>query len=507
MPSLQIPNGTGHAAHGHAGHSHSVQFYKKQSFLAGVVSDYVAEGLRSGQPAIVIATASHRRAILSRLTKSGIDINEASARGLLAMLDAKETLATFMRGPIPDRDLFQLSIGPMISRSLDAAGSGPVRAYGEMVDVLWRDGNGEAALQLEEFWNELALTHNFSLLCGYAIDGFSSASDIEAFKSICGTHTHVTPTEEYLDHDEDARLIEISLLQQRAASLEAELKNRYALEHELRDAVSELVEQRREHDALLESEQLARADAEKAWAQAEKTRISAEQANRVKSEFLAVMSHELRTPLNAIGGYAELMELGVHGPVSTSQRQTLERIQKNQRHLLGLINQVLNYARIESGSLRYNNCEVGLDEILRTAEALILPQVRAKGLRYSYSGCDSSVTVMADGEKLQQIVLNLLGNAIKFTDRGGSIELDAITKEDKVLVRVRDSGIGIAEDKVPTIFDPFVQIDSNYTRTRDGIGLGLAISRDLARGMNAELTVTSEETHGSTFTLELPGVI
>jgi len=489
MTSLEIPN-----VHGHA-----VQFYKTQHFLAGVVSDYVADGLKSRQPALVIATPGHRRAVLSYLTRKGVDVRDAKERGLLTMLDAKETLSTFMRGQLPDRELFEKHLGGTVEKSLQAGGSGHVRAYGEMVDLLWRDGNPEAAIRLEEMCNDLAAKHPLSLLCAYAIDGFCSSSDSESFKAICGTHTRVVPTEEYLENDEEARLIEITLLQQRAASLEAEIKQRLALEQELRDTVQELVERQTERDALLQSERTARAEAEK-------TRYAAEEANRVKSEFLAVMSHELRTPLNAIGGYAELMELGVHGPVTSAQRSTLERIQKSQRHLLGLINQVLNYARIESGSLRYDIGAVGLDEILRTAKALVLPQIRAKGLRYAFTGCGPDVVVRADGEKLQQIVLNLLANAIKFTDRGASIGLSAECQSDTVCVRVTDSGIGIPADKMATIFDPFVQIDSNYTRTRDGVGLGLAISRDLARGMSADLTVESEEGCGSTFKLELAKV-
>jgi len=488
------------------GHVHAVQFYKKQSFLAGVISDYVAEGLRQGEAAVVIATPAHRRAVLAQLGRKGIEVQQAKATGMLTMLDAGETLSTFMRDNLPDRSLFTRQIGAVIEKCGHTGNGASVRAYGEMVDLLWGDSNPEAAIALEEMWNDLASTHTFSLLCAYAIDGFASASDAESFRAICGTHTRVVPTEDYLSHDDESRLIEISLLQQRAASLEAEVKQKLTLEQELRDTVLELVERQRERDALLESERIARADAEKARANAERTRIVAEEANRVKSEFLAVMSHELRTPLNAIGGYAELMELGVHGPVSASQRETLERIQRNQRHLLGLINQVLNYARIESGSLRYDICAVALDEILRTAEALVLPQIRAKGLRYSYGGCDSAICVSADGDKLQQIVLNLLANAIKFTDRGGSIALSTSFEADKVRVSVTDSGIGIPLDKMPTIFDPFVQIDSNYTRTRDGVGLGLAISRDLARGMKAELTVRSDEGQGSTFNLELPRV-
>ena len=142
--------------------------------------------------------------------------------------------------------------------------------------------------------------------------------------------------------------------------------------------------------------------------------------------------------------------------------------------------------------------------MLRAAEALVYPQMQAKGLRYSYGGCDATLALRADGEKLQQILLNLLTNATKFTDRGGEVRLETEAAGDFVRVRVRDTGVGIAADKLSLIFDPFVQVDSQYTRTRDGVGLGLAISRDLARGMGGELTVESALGIGSTFTLSLP---
>jgi signal transduction histidine kinase len=258
-----------------------------------------------------------------------------------------------------------------------------------------------------------------------------------------------------------------------------------------------------ERDQLLQREREAREEAERARKVAENARRSAEAANRVKSEFLAVMSHELRTPLNAIGGYAELMELGVHGPLSSAQRDSLDRIQKNQRHLLGLINQVLNYTRLETGNLRYEIADVSLDGALGTIEALVFPQLSAKSIKYVYDRCDPGITVRADAEKLQQILLNLMTNAVKFTNDSGRITVSVEADEESARVKVADTGIGIPADKHSKIFDPFVQVDPNYTRTHEGVGLGLAISRDLARGMDAELDVESVEGTGSTFILTL----
>jgi PAS domain S-box-containing protein len=594
-------------------HSHAVQFYEDDAFLAATVGDFVAEGLAVGQPAIVIATKRHREAFAAHLSRSGVDIDAARKSGLLTELDARETLATFMNGAMPDERRFQTVIGSRIEKSLQAGRHPTVRAYGEMVDVLWADGNAAAAISLEDLWNQLGSSHGFSLLCAYSLRSFAAAEHATDFRAICDLHTQVIPTEHYTEGEDDARLREITLLQQRAQALATEVQRRAELERQLVATVATLREREEELKDVLENaaegihlvgvdgtikwanhaelemlgysaqeyighhiaefhvdrpiiEQmlarlargetlhdisarlrckdgsirhvlvssnvlwregdfvhtrcftrdvtaLQRASAEReqllerertARAEAERAKAIAEQANRAKSEFLAVMSHELRTPLNAIGGYAELMELGIKGPVSAQQREVLERIQRSQRHLLGLINQVLNYARVETGNVRYELTDIALDELLRTSDALVLPQMQAKGLKYSYRACEPAVRVRADSEKLQQIMLNLLANAAKFTDRGGEIRVECGINDAGVLVHVTDTGIGIPTDKLQSIFDPFVQVDPNYTRTRDGVGLGLAISRDLARGMGGDLYAKSTLGEGSTFTLTLP---
>jgi PAS domain S-box-containing protein len=246
-----------------------------------------------------------------------------------------------------------------------------------------------------------------------------------------------------------------------------------------------------DREELLEGEQQARREAEA--------------ANAAKAIFLTTMSHELRTPLNAVSGYVDLLEMGVRGPVTDLQREDLRRIRRASQHLLVLINDILNYARLEAGTVELHLSDVTLTDALSGMEALIAPQLRAKGVAYEYHPCDRNVRVRADREKLDQILLNLVGNAVKFTDGGGRITLSCETIGDTARVIVEDTGRGIPRGKLHSIFDPFVQVDRHLTPERQqGVGLGLAISRDLARAMHGDISVQSDAGKGATFVLTLP---
>ena len=262
---------------------------------------------------------------------------------------------------------------------------------------------------------------------------------------------------------------------------------------------------------------------------AEAARAQAEEANRSKSQFLATMSHELRTPLNAIAGYVQLLILGLHGPLTDAQRHALERVDRAQHHLLGLINDVLNYARLESGRVEYDLRPVRVSDVVRDVWAMVEPQFTTKGLAFDARLPEDQgrppLPVWADREKLTQILLNLLSNAVKFTpavhdtpsgsepgrvtvqlsERDPDVETDQ--SAERVYLRVIDTGVGIPPEKLDRIFEPFVQVRSELTRETGGTGLGLAISRDLAHGMGGELRVRSVEGGGSTFTLVLRRVV
>ena len=246
----------------------------------------------------------------------------------------------------------------------------------------------------------------------------------------------------------------------------------------------------RELELALEGEQAARKDAEA--------------ANRIKTELFARLSHEFRTPLHAVSGYLEILQQNIHGGLTKEQRRDVERIHQAQEHLMALVNMILDFAKLEAGPIELSMAEIPIEETILGAEALVFPQFDKKKIAYTHRPGDASPTVFADREKVQQILVNLLANAMKFTPAGGAVDLDWRLEEESVLIRVRDTGPGIPADKIEQIFEPFVQLRSPGSVPTGGTGLGLPISRDLARAMGGEVTATSTLGVGSVFTVTLP---
>ncbi len=285
------------------------------------------------------------------------------------------------------------------------------------------------------------------------------------------------------------------LTERRANELQAiEIARQIAAEEAARTAAEERTR------ALTDVLERLRAQA----AELERQRTVAEAASRAKSDFLTMMSHELRTPLNAIGGYAELIALGVRGPVTSEQRADLERIARNQQLLLGIINDVLNFSRAEAGKVTYDVGPIPLDELLVAVTQTVGPMAAAKGLALDLppGSCDA----MARGDRLkaEQVLLNLCSNAVKFTPAGGQVALSCVLEAERVGIRVADTGPGIPADKLEAVFEPFVQVGRALNNPSEGTGLGLSISRDLARGMGGDVELTSTVDEGSRFTLWLP---
>ncbi|MDF2774129.1 MAG: sensor protein [Geminicoccaceae bacterium] len=287
---------------------------------------------------------------------------------------------------------------------------------------------------------------------------------------------------------------------ERAALLAETIRTREELEQQ----TVELEAQREEAQSLAEELEQANEELSAALEDAERARDAADRANRAKADFLTMMSHELRTPLNAIAGYAQLLSLGLRGPLNEEQLADVARIDRSQRHLLSLINDVLNFAKVDAGRVSFDVREVSANELLNGLAPLFEPQLRARELRLALVPCTESLVLKADAERTHQILANLISNAVKFTPPGGEIMVACEDGDWHVVFRVRDSGIGIPADKLEAIFEPFVQLHRSLAQPTEGTGLGLAISRDLARSMGGDLTAESIEGQGAVFTLTLP---
>ena len=301
--------------------------------------------------------------------------------------------------------------------------------------------------------------------------------------------------------EEQAQLLAAETAARREA--ERHTEELVGLTEELQRQALELEVQTEEAQSLAEELEQTNEQLQQQALEAEDARTAAEAANRAKTEFLTVMSHELRTPLNAIAGYAELLRMGLRGPVTAEQLEDLERITRSERTLLSLINDILNYARLEAGQVRFAKEPVPIRALVADLDAVVSPQLRTKRLDFNFNRCESDVVVEADPDKVRQILVNLLSNAIKFTPSDGRVEIECQADDRVVRMIVRDTGVGIPSAKLEEIFEPFVQLDRSLTSTQEGSGLGLAISRDLARGMGGDLSAESAPGGGSTFVLTL----
>jgi signal transduction histidine kinase/ActR/RegA family two-component response regulator len=454
---------------------HHVQFYENEEFLVGVVARFLRDGLTAGDPLVVIASSDHREKFTAAIKDEGLEVNHHIELGQLIFLDAQETLSTFMVNGMPDRQSFQEHVGAVVEKARAGRPGVTVRAFGEMVDLLWRQGNARAAVRLEELWNELATIHEFSLLCAYTMGNFSGVAHSQKFESVCQQHARVMPTEMYINAlDDEARLREISLLQQRARSLESEIERRKALEANLCDMVLR--------------ETAARNDAEN--------------AGRLKDEFLAILSHELRTPLNAILGWTQIID--ARNDQATMAR-AMEVIKRNAKLQLNLINDLLDVSRIITGKMMIKTEPVDLEQVIRASLDTVRPSALTKGVEVDVMVEEPAPFITGDSDRLQQVVWNLLTNAIKFTRKGGRVQLQLQQDDSEIQIIVRDTGVGIDPEFLPYVFDRFRQADTGTTRKLGGLGLGLAVVRYLVEAHGGSVSAESPGVGlGATFTVKFP---
>ena len=460
---------------------HFVQFYEADEFLLDSLSGYVREGLETGDACVVVARPEHREGLDARLRASGLDTDAASARGSLVVLDAAETLSLFMSNDAPDPRRFEEVIGGVLARASEAGGR--VRAFGEMVALLWADGKPEAALRLEGLWNGLYETRAFRLFCAYPLNGFDGEAQGAPLAGVCAAHSHVIPAESYTSlAGSDERLCAITELQRKARTLEAEIAERKSIEAELRALKEELeIQVRGEHAA----------------------REEAERANRLKDEFLLTVSHELRTPLTAILGWSHML-VKTRLDEATAAR-ALDAIERNALMQAQLVEDILDVSRAVTGKLRLEVGPVDLATAVNDAVDSVQHEAVSKNISLEVTLDPTARHVKGDASRLRQVFEKLLLNAFKFTNAGGHVSVHLSRVGPCVKLAVKDTGQGIAPDFLPFVFDRFRQADQSTTRAHGGLGLGLSIARHLVELHGGTLHAESEgEERGSTFTVTLP---
>jgi signal transduction histidine kinase len=449
-----------------AASGHAVQFYERESYLLESVSNYIGSALSVASAGILIATPQHRDGVAERLTARGLDVGVAAADGRYIALDARATLDSFMVDGWPDQARFDDTIGTLIAKMRGRAPR--VHAFGEMVTLLWAEGNSEAAIRLEELWDELGTRHTFSLLCAYPIEAFRDTAHVKAFGDMTALHTNVVPAESYTQLDGDGQMRLIAQLQQQAATLEAETIQRRHAEAELRKKM----------------EQLADAD-------------------RRKDEFLAMLGHELRNPLAPVTTALQLMRLHSDEPLRTARaRETIER---QVEHMTRLIDDLLDVSRITRGKIELRHEPVVLATLVARAVEGARPVIDERRHRLTLDLPDAPITLSADPARLEQVLANLLNNAAKYTDVGGRIWLRGREDSGQLVVSVRDNGAGLTQEMRDHVFDLFVQGPEMRDYTRGGLGIGLTLVRRLVEMHGGTIEARSHGPgQGSEFIMRLP---
>jgi len=435
---------------------HAVRFYDDEAFMAAEVARYIATGLRTGHVGLVIARAEMREMVARDLALRGLP----RPCDDLLMLDAQETLDSFMIEGWPDEARFRAVIGPHVERG--ASGGRMLCAFGEMVALLAEAGRHDAAVRLEQLWNELHGLHSFALLCAYPLRVFAGEAGGRSFQRVCSAHQHVQPSEHADEATSPEHGLALAALEHKAQALQQALAER---------------------DRLLEE-------------------LSG--ANRAKDEFLAMLGHELRNPLSPIVTALELMKL--RGDTATSREQALIRRQVD--HLLRMVDDLMDVSRVTRGSigLRRQLCKVA--DVLAQAAEMVSPLVEQRRHELTVTIEDPELRCDADPGRLAQVLCNLLTNAARYTDPGGRIVLAARARKEELELCVTDNGAGIPAAMLEPVFEMFRQGRRGIDRREGGLGIGLTLVRSLVQLHGGQVWAESDGLgKGSRFVVRLPHVV
>jgi len=558
--------------------AHFVQFYETDEYLIDSIAEFIGSGLNTGDAYIVITSKANQERLKERWKAEGLDLVTAHTHGQYIALDAAETLSKFMVDGLPEAERFAEVVGGLIVQA--AQGRDKVRIYGDMVAVLWAEGNHAAAIRLEELWNELQHTTPFSLFCAYPMHDFAGEAYGMPLVEICKTHSHVIPDESYTRlSSADERLQAIILLQQKATSLQTEImehkeaqdalhaseerfrmafavapvgmaltdiKGRFLQANPAYSRITGYTEQEllqkdfssiihpddcQEHVRLLlellagsipgfttEGRYLKKGGSS-VWVQnnvsvlrdskGEPVNIltiteditERKKAEERKDAFISMASHELKTPVTSLMGFTQLLKRRLKHLADPQTLFFLDRIDAQIKKLTNLITDLLDISKMQTGILPFRETNIDFDELVReTVENVqattITHQIDVQG--------EVHAQIYGDRDRLEQVLINLLTNAIKYSPRADTVIVRLGKDEAQIEVTVQDFGIGIAEQYHESIFQRFYQVTDSQEHTYPGLGIGLFIARTLVERHGGRLWLESREGEGSTFRFTLP---
>ncbi len=442
---------------------HLLEFYDDERVLFETVARFLGEGLAAGESIVAIMVDAHREPVLECLAKLNIDVPRAIAENRLVIRDAREMLSKFLIDGMPDPELFKVQVDSLIRLCQRSNPASRVRAYGEMVDLLWGEHNEQAAIYLEELWNDARTRQSFSLLCVYLMGSFYRGGDETQRTAICKAHSHMlddaeikSPVVAPTAHDSVAQL------KRHIRTLESELESRKQLEGALRDA---LRHRRVTEEAL-------------------------RQSNRDLDQFASVASHDLKAPLRGIANLAQWIEDDLAGKMTVDSREQMALLRDRVHKMEALIDAILNYSRV--GRETHVTEQVDVNKLVTEVIELLGPP------SHVHISLEQLPVFETERIGLYQVFQNLLGNAVKYTDRPDPIiQVRSIDEGEGYHFSVQDNGRGIPAKFHELIWQVFTRVESKDTV--EGAGIGLSVVRKLVEMHGGRVWVESTVGHGSTF--------